>query len=449
MRRVFLGAAAVLIVAGTVAVALRSRGSEWSTANPLALERFRDGLEASMKYYHSDARLCFAKAAEADPSFLVAKAFLLDHLDPRSDREGAAALKAELEAADLETLTSRERFIVERVLASAHRDPARMRTLTKAFVTRYPDDPFGLFSSGQDAVLRGDLGSAKKAFERLVEIAPNWVMAYNHLGYIAMAEGKLDDAERMFATYRFIAPDQANPHDSLGELLLLTGRLDEAEREFELAIQARLDFQASYENLIRVEALRGNHAGVDATLFRARESGAVPEEAVRKLECWARAWLAARDGDWSVVADLAEQECSSGVPLALALRAALFTGRREIELATLERLAKYKEAVAGGPSAKVDLESTVNYLEGIRAAAAGDLERAVDHFRAAAAASSFWGFARGFLKFCALSSEAKALEQLGRPTESAAALAAMRAVNPLAHEMLARATDLPSQPPAS
>jgi Flp pilus assembly protein TadD len=448
MRKVFLGVAAALIVAGGVAVALRGRGAQWSTSNPQALAHFRDGLEASMKYYRAEARRCFAKAAEADPSFLVAKAFLLDHLDPRGDREGAAALRGELEKASVEALPPRERFIVERVLAATARDHAQMRTLTEAFLARYPDDPFGLFFSGQDAVLSGDLGTAKRAFERLVDIAPNWVMAYNHLGYIAMAEGKLDDAERMFATYRFIAPDQANPHDSLGELLLLTGRLDEAEREFELAIQARLDFQPSYENLIRLEALRGNHAGVEAALFRARESGAVPEEILTRLGCWARGWLAARDGDWHGVADLAEHQCSNALPLALALRAALFTGRRALETQTAERLAKYREAAAGAAAGKRELEAIVHELEGIRAAWEGELERAAELFRSAAAAGSFWGFARGFQKLCALSAQAKALQQLGRPGDAAAVTAALRAVNPLAHEMLGKATDLPSPPPS-
>ncbi len=448
MRKVLFGVAAALIVAGSLAVALRGRGAEWSTSNPEALVHFRNGLEASMKYYRAEARRCFAKAAEADPSFLVAKAFLLDHLDPRSDQEGAAALRGELEAASVSSLPPRERFIVERVIAAAKRDRARMRTVTKAFVTRHPDDPFGLFFAGQDALLSGDLASAKGAFERLIDIAPNWVMAYNHLGYIAMAEGKLDDAERMFTTYRFIAPDQANPHDSLGELLLLTGRLDEAEREFELAIQARLDFPPSYENLIRVEALRGNHAGVDAALFRAHESGAVPEEMLAKLGCWARGWLAARDGDWNSVADLAEQECSKVLSPALALRAALFTGRRNLEAQTLERLAKYKEAAITEPVGKADLDATAHEVEGIRAASAGKLEEAAKSFRAASQTGSSWGFARGFQKLCALSAEAKAWEQLGRSAEVAATVAAMRAVNPLAHEILGKATDLPLPPPS-
>jgi len=448
IRKVLLGVAAALIVAGSVAVALRGRGAEWSTRNPEALAHFRNGLEASMKYYRAEARRCFAKAAEADPSFLVAKALLLDHLDPRSGREETAALREELEAASRETLPPRERFIVERVLAAATRDHEKMQNLTKAFVARHPDDPFGLFSFGQDAVLRGDVQTAKTAFERLLEIAPNWVMAYNHLGYIAMAEGKLDDAERMFTTYRYIAPDQANPHDSLGELLLLTGRLDEAEREFELAIQARLDFPPSYENLIRVEALRGNHAGVDAAVFRARESGAVPEEALAKLGCWARSWVAARDGDWAAVADLAEDQCSNALPLALALRAALFTGRRDLAEQTLARLAKYQEAFAGAPAGKMDLDAIVHELEGIRAASEGELERAAELFRSAAAAGSYWGFARGWQKLGALSAQAKALQQLGRPSEAAAVVAALRTVNPVAHEMLGRATDLPSPPPS-
>lgn len=446
MRKIVLGAAAALIVAGSVAVALRGRDADWSTANPAALENFRAGLEARMKYYHADARRCFAKAVEADPSFLIAKAFLLDHLDPHSDQDGTAALRRELETAKLESLPPRERFIVERVLAAAQRNHEGMRTLTAAFVSRFPDDPFGLFASGQDAVLAGDLATAKTAFERLIDIAPNWVMAYNHLGYIAMAAGQLHDAERMFTTYRYIAPDQANPHDSLGELLLLTGRLDEAEREFELAIQARLDFQPSYENLIRLEALRGNDAGVDAALFRARESGAVPEEALARLGCWARGWLAARDGEWRTLAELAEHDCSASIPFNLALRAALFTGRRELETATLERLAEYQAAVAGKPAAAGEVAAIASNLEGIRAIAAGELERAAELFRHAAAGGSSWGFARGFARLCALSSEVKTLEQLGRFADAAEVAAAMRAVNPRALEIIARATDLPLPP---
>lgn len=449
MRKFWPAVVAVVLVAAAVVMVLQRRQVQWSTANPEALAFFRDGLAASMKYYRNDARRCFAKAVEADPSFTVAKAFLLNHLDPRSDAEGVAALIAELDGADLGPLTPRERFLVERAVATARRDLNKASALTEAFTARCPDDPFGLFHAGQDAVLGGDLRRARRAFERLLESDPNWVMAYNHLGYIAMAEGKLDDAERMFTTYRFIAPDQANPHDSLGELYLLTGRLDEAEREFELAIQARLDFRFSYENLVRVETLRGDESGVDAALFRARESGAVPPEPLARLECWARGWLAARTGDWSAVAQLAEQACSAKLPLDLGLRAALFTRRPELQAEVMERLAAHQEESGGPPASRLDLQATAAYLEGIQAAGAGELAKAAELFRAAAAGGSLWGFSRGFARLCAWSSEAKALERLGRGAEAARALMAMRAVNPSAQEMLGRATDLPVPSPTS
>lgn len=445
-----LFAVGVVVLGAVAAVALRGRGAEWTTRNPVALEQFGQGLAASMKYYRNEARLCFAKAVEADPAFLVAKAMLLDHLDPRRDRDGAAALLAELANADLTPLTPRERFLVERILAVANRDLARASELTQGFLTRSPNDPFGLFLAGQDAVLQGDFATAKEIFGRLIDRAPNWVMAYNHLGYIAMAEGQLDEAERMFTTYRFIAPDQANPHDSLGELFLLTGRLDEAEHEFEMALQARLDFSPAYENLVRVETLRGDSIAVEAALFRAQESGALSAEAMAKLECWARGWLAAREGDWLAVAELAQHTCGEALPLPLALRAALFTGRSELERATLERAAATaREQAPMSAQRNADREATLNHLEGLRAAAAGQLSVAAERFRAAAAASSTWGFPRGFAKLANLATLATTLEQLGRANEAAAAWAAMRAINPHAAEMLGRGTDLPPPRPPS
>lgn len=447
MRKVLLGVAVVLLAGVSVVVALRGRGGEWTTSNPLALSNFREGLAASMKYYRNDARRFFAKAAEADPNFLIAKALLLDHLDPRTDREGIEALQAELAGADLTPLTARERFLVERALAASQRNLAKARDLMAAFTARYPDDPFGLFLSGQDAVLRGDMKTAKATFGRLLELAPNWVMSYNHLGYIAMAEGAMDEAERMFTTYRFIAPDQANPHDSLGELYLLTGRLDEAEREFELALQARLDFTPSYENLVRVETLRGHAEGVEAALFRARESGAVPPETLDRLACWARAWLAAREGDWGAVAALVRDECPGRVPFPLALRAALFTRDRALETTTLERFVALAGGKQGVVPAWLEVEATGHYLEGIRAAAAGHLERAAELFQQAGNAGSYWGFGRGFTRLSIMATQAENLEKLGRSKEAAAVRAAIRKINPSYDETFARANQVPLAPP--
>ena len=80
-------------------------------------------------------------------------------------------------------------------------------------------------------MLAGQRAEPQFVYQRLVEIAQNWVIAYNQLGYIAMASGRFVEAEEYFTSYRFVAPDQANPHDSLGELYLLLGRPDVVEVE--------------------------------------------------------------------------------------------------------------------------------------------------------------------------------------------------------------------------
>ena len=88
---------------------------------------------------------------------------------------------------------------------------------------------------------------------RLIEIAPNWVIAYNQLGYIAMSQGRFAEAEEYFTSYRFVAPDQANPHDSLAELYIMIGRYEEAETSLYRSIEIKPDFWAAYDHLAMIE----------------------------------------------------------------------------------------------------------------------------------------------------------------------------------------------------
>ena len=55
----------------------------------------------------------------------------------------------------------------------------------------------------------GDNETSERLNRRLLEISPNWVLAYNQLGYITMLQGRFAEAEEYFTSYRFIAPDQA------------------------------------------------------------------------------------------------------------------------------------------------------------------------------------------------------------------------------------------------
>ena len=123
------------------------------------------------------------------------------------------------------------------------------------YLDRYPDDPYVLHIKALRAWQRGELDDAERLNKRLLEISPNWVIAYNQLGYITMMQGRFAEAEEYFTSYRFIAPDQANPHDSLGELFIVLGRYDEARDSFEQALVQKPDFVAAFDLLLVMDLL--------------------------------------------------------------------------------------------------------------------------------------------------------------------------------------------------
>ncbi len=213
MRRLWTGP---LLVASLALVLLDcGSGHEWTTDSPQALQEFELGLEASMKLYHKDAEAHFRKAVELDPEFAAAKLRLVEY---HKDEEERNEIIAELRELDLERLTSRERFLIEHLLARADRQPASADKVLEEFLLDHPDDPYALAICSLDAWQSMDWEKAGRHYRNLLEIDPNWVMAQNHLGYMAMAQGNFAEAEELFRTYEYIAPDQANPHDSLGEL---------------------------------------------------------------------------------------------------------------------------------------------------------------------------------------------------------------------------------------
>jgi len=229
MRKLWIIALAVLVIGLIGSVLFRDRQPKWTTSSPEALAAFEQGLDARMSLYIEDAASFYSKAVELDPDFVAAKLGLLNSYYEKG--EAREDLLRDLEAADLTDLTPREAFLVRYGLAKERGEPAAAQRILEEYLDRYPRDPFALSYFGEEAWQRIDLQEAERRFRRLLEVEPNWVMAQNRLGYLAMAGGRFDEAEDLFHTYKYIAPDQANPYDSLGELLILVGRYDEAREE--------------------------------------------------------------------------------------------------------------------------------------------------------------------------------------------------------------------------
>jgi Tfp pilus assembly protein PilF len=428
MRKLLLSLALLLVVAAAAFLALRGPRREWSTSSPEALAAYGRGLEDLMRYYREDAHREFERALELDPSFIVAKVQLFETASDPAERK---RLYSELEAADRSRLTPRERFLIEYLLS--HRDDAKRAEILARYLAGHAKDPWAIFLAAGNAWNRQDWASAEELYRRLLASDPNWVMAHNHLGYIAMAQGRFDEAEERFRAYAFVAPDQANPHDSLGELLILRGRYDEARRELEAALAVRPEFCASYVNLAQLAMLENRPEAVDGLLPRVEEHCGAP--AAVAMRCERERWVALRREAFAAYWQEAtpaclEREHSDDV---LAFRLALFADRREPAEAAIAKLRQQIGKVPTGYRGKAaSMAFRLSTFEAIRAAYDGETQAAIETLLAADASAPYWSdSAGGLLKLANRLLLARLRDQSGEPAAAAQLRAEVAAVNPV------------------
>lgn len=424
----------VAAVAAGVAVSLVAlpRTAAWTTSSDEAVSEFLAGVEAQQKLYQADAAIHFERAVELDPDFVIAKMFLADTCR-ENDKERATKLIDEVLATPIDRLTARERLFVERLRALADHRLEDAAALVDAYLDDHPDDPYVLYIKAMRLWNSGELELAERLNRRLIEIEPNWVIAYNQLGYLAMIQGRFVEAEEYFTSYRFVAPDQANPHDSLGELYLIQGRYDEAIESFDRALEIRPDFMASYGHLALAMIML--HRFDDARDVAARLSRieGVPAVSLQSLNCSIDlAELEATERWQDIVArrDDCLPEAQPGYTTIAIHRAALLTGAGELAVtiedevqAGLEKQGKELKSMYGS-------DSGLLHMRAVRLAVAGDLSAAADLFTRVDEELSYREAGIGLFKLINRLVLTEVRFAHGQDAEAHKLLSQVRAVNP-------------------
>ena len=434
-RGVWLAIAALVVVAAGVTLLALPSGPEWTTSSPEALAEFEAALDAQYKLYYDEAGEHYRRALELDPDFVMAK---LNHSGyiRHDDPDAAKALREEVMAADLDKLTPREQYLINRARAYDEERPDDALQLLEEYLAKYPSDPYILNEKANYAWRRGDLEKAERLYQRLVEISPNWVIAYNQLGYITMTQGRFTEAEEYFKSYRFIAPDQANPHDSLGELFITLGRYDEAEETLEKAIEIKPDFWASYQHLALLKLASGDLVGIREIIARAKAAG-VPEGPLVGMECnahYADLWEIEA---WQQAFDERENDCVKGfkegfaviVTHVAACRLGEWETAEGFESKAGEFLAKVEES--GGGKDAMMLSGMLHHMKGSRLAIAGDFAGAEKNLRAADQRLTFLEAGAGWYKLYNRMLLVEIMLAQGKDAEAHRLLGKVRSVNPV------------------
>ncbi len=438
-RWMWLALAAVVMVGAGVSLVAVPAEQEWTTSSPEALSEFELAMEAKNKLYYDDEMRHLERAAELDPDFALARLWSLEPMF-RENEEAAKAEWDKVLATDTSKLTPRERFYIERSRLIRAERREEIDSLLDQYVADYPNDPYILNEKAVQHWSRDELDDAEHLYRRLVEIAPNWVIAYNQLGYIFMSKGRFAEAEEHFKSYRFIAPDQANPHDSLGELFIALGRNDEAEESFEKAIEIKPDFPAAFSHIVLLKSFNGDIEGARETRDRAKAAG-VPENWVAEMDCLTQYMDLRNTGSWQEILELAEtSKCVEKPDINFekltthlaACEVGDWDTALKIERAAEEQLAKIEsEGIRIGARHLGMSHAAIDHLQGVRLALQGDYGEAESKLRSADERVSYIEAGFAIFKLYNRMVLAELLLADGQDAEAHGLLAKVRGVNPL------------------
>jgi len=438
-RIIWLGALVISLLGTALAVVGLRPQRVWTSDSADAIAEVARGLQAEMKLYHVEAAGHYAKALELDPDFVVPRLLLLGSMMSK-DKETVERLLSEVRSADLRRLSARERFLVQYLLAKRDRKPSEASRIIEEHLATHPDDAYALFQRCTDLWVQPDWEAAERCNRELLRVDPNWVLAYNYLGYIAMAQGKFPEAEKNFLAYKFIAPDQANPHDSLGELYTVLGRYEEAEAELDEALRLRPDFCSSYDHLLLVANLRADPAIAETVIARAAAGGQCSESSVKALRCAATLWRSYLAEAWPAALSLVEEGCRDtmgGLPV-LTHRAAVLAGRLDTARSLEDKLRKYLQGAVVSPEpGGQELLAGLAHMEAVRTLVEGGAREAVELLEDADRKLAFRGEGQAILKLVNKLTLAEALRAAGLPERADAVRAEVDAVNPRLADLFA------------
>ena len=120
---------------------------------------------------------------------------------------------------------------------------------------------------GLAAFDRGDVASARSAFEKALSIKRDEVTAHTYLGIIADQAGNLKEAEQHFAAAVRAEPNRASARNNYGAILMRTGRSSLAAVEFEKSLQLDPDQPNALVNLAQIR-FAGGELRPSAELFK-------------------------------------------------------------------------------------------------------------------------------------------------------------------------------------
>ncbi|MCZ6776998.1 MAG: tetratricopeptide repeat protein [Ignavibacteria bacterium] len=231
-----------------------------TTQSMEAYRYYLEGVKYYLQFLDIGARVNLEKAVEHDPTFAMAY-FYLGMAQRRLGNMQASRVAIEKAMKYSARTTEKEALSIKMdYTAYVERAPQNARKINEELVRRFPKEKMAHYYLGikyRDAVRDSE---AIDAFDRVIELDPNWGYAYNQLGYRYALIGDYAKAREYLEKFASLSPGEPNPFDSMGDLFLMMGRLDDAIFNFKKALEINQTWFAGLRKLAYIYAIKGDYA---------------------------------------------------------------------------------------------------------------------------------------------------------------------------------------------
>ena len=242
----------VTILIGTAALAACSKTNATvsadggklpvTTQSEEARKEFLIGRDLSERLLGQESLAHFDTAIALDPEFATAELYRANNSP--TTREFFSYMQSAVAHSD--KASEGERLQILATQAGGNGEAAKQKDYLEKLVSEYPNDERIQYTVGAYYFGVQDMDKAVEHLKRSIEIAPDYSLAYNLIGYAYRQREEYGKAEDALRKYIDLIPNDPNPYDSYAELLLKMGRFDESLGQYRKALSIDPHFVASH-----------------------------------------------------------------------------------------------------------------------------------------------------------------------------------------------------------
>ena len=232
-----------------------SKAPKYTTDSAEALEYLKVGNQHYYELNFTQALHSFQKAIQTDPTFAYAYLRAAEMLGSLGASD-TAMVYLEKARRNSEDASRFERLYIQYNWATSHNHHELANATLDTLRKQYPNDIDVILTDAYRKWHQLRYDDAIEKFKRVIKLRPDYILAYNNIGYLYAKKGMFKEGLQYLKKYRELAPHQLNPYDSIAEIYVMLGRYHEAISLLERIIDNRKDDLRTNEYLGTVMQIR-------------------------------------------------------------------------------------------------------------------------------------------------------------------------------------------------